>query len=97
MFDKISWQDMAEITGKIYKNYKSRYTLLTIQLQALNISIENDSKWYIKQDVQRTIEETKQLDGYVECLYDFGFFSEDDLDKFWTFTQLIRLECKDLL
>ena len=71
--------------------------MLTIQIELLNFAIENNHNYYIIQDVQRVREETRQLDGYVECLYDIGFFSEDDLDKLWTFTNLIRLECIELI
>lgn len=81
----------------IYNIYKVRYKMLTMQVDILNTAIVINSKWYIKKDAERTINETKQLDGYVECLFDLGFFSEDDFNKLWTFTQLIRLECKDLL
>lgn len=87
----------TDIAERYYKNYKSRYTMLAINVELLNFAIEQGHTYYIKQDAQRTIEETRQLDGYTECLYDIGFFSENDLDKLWTFTNLIRLECMELI
>lgn len=86
-----------EVSQHVYKGYKSRYTMLTMNVALLNFAIEQEHTYYIKIDAQRTIEETRQLDGYTECLYDIGFFSEDDLDKLWTFTNLIRLECMELI
>lgn len=71
--------------------------MLTTQINILRVSIENNSRWYITRDAQRVIEESRLLDGYTECLYDIGYFSEDDFNKIWTFTNLIRLECRDLL
>jgi len=82
---------------QIYKCYKSLYTMLAAQVELLNFAIEQDNTYYIKQNVQRTIEETRQLDGYVECLFDLGYFSEVDFDKLWSFTNLIRLECIELI
>lgn len=87
----------TDIAERYYKNYKSRYTMLAINIELLNFAIEHEHNYYIKKYAQRVIEETKQLDGYTECLYDIGFFSEDDFDKLWSFTNLIRLECMDLL
>ena len=95
--NKVVFEDSAIRNEQIYKSYKSRYTMLTIQAELLNFAIEQNHTYYIKQDAQRTIEETRQLDGYVECLFDLGYFSEEDLDKLWSFTNLIRLECIELI
>lgn len=86
-----------ELSDRLYNCYKSRYIMLTTQMSILTISVKNNSRWYIERDVQRVIEETKLLDGYTECLFDLGFFSEDDFNKLWTFTNLVRLECRNLL
>ena len=86
-----------ELSDRLYKCYKSRYIMLITQIDMLRVSIENNSRWYIIRYAQRAIEESKVLDGYTECLYDIGFFSEDDFNKLWTFTNLVRLECMELL
>lgn len=94
---KSLFEIQVELTDRLYKCYKSRYMMLTTQMRILTVSIESSSRWYITRDAQRVIEETKQLDGYTECLFDIGFFSEDDFNKLWTFTNLIRIECRELL
>lgn len=95
--NKSLFEIQVELTDRLYKCYKSRYIMLTTQISILSISVENNSRWYIERDAQRTIEETNLLDGYTECLFDLGFFSEDDFNKLWTFTNLVRLECRELL
>ncbi len=82
--------------AKPYNLYKARYNILLVQIEILQFSIDEKHNYYLKQDIERTISETKQLDGYTECLFDLGIISENDFDKFWDFTQLIRLECNDL-
>lgn len=72
--NKSLFEIQVELTDRLYKCYKSRYIMLTTQMSILTLSIESNSMWYITRDARRVIEETRQLDGYTECLYDIGFF-----------------------
>lgn len=83
--------------SKPYSYYQCRYNMLITQINVLSYSIEKDSKYYISIDAKRVIEETFQLDGYIECLFDLGIISESDYDKFYDFTKEIRYNSNEIL
>ena len=81
-----------------YTNYKWRYNMLIMEIETLMNSLENEySKYYMKLDAKRVINETFQFDGYVECLFDFGIISESDFNMFWEFTNQIRYDSNEIL